>query len=80
MRDDDVAHLCFDNHENMTQQESTDLIALLIIVTKFMGRWGRGTGSWYVVRYLQETFTLRIENEPVNPGRGRRTRVESRRW
>jgi hypothetical protein len=31
MRDDDVAHLCFDNHENMTQQESTDLIALLTI-------------------------------------------------
>jgi hypothetical protein len=43
------------------------------IVTKFLGRWGRGTGSWYVVRYLRETFTLRVENEPVNPGRGRRT-------
>jgi hypothetical protein len=50
------------------------------IVTKFLGRWGRGTGSWYVVRYLWETFTLRVENEPVNPGRGRRTRVEGRRW
>jgi hypothetical protein len=39
------------------------------IVTKFLGRWGRGTGSWYVVRYLRETFTLRVKNEPVNPGR-----------
>jgi hypothetical protein len=32
-----------------------------------------------VVRYLRETFTLRVENEPVNSGRGRRTRVEGRR-
>ena len=31
MHDDDVAHLYFDNHENMTQQESADLIALLTI-------------------------------------------------
>jgi hypothetical protein len=56
------------------------LLPLLLIVTKFLGRWGRGTGSWYVVRYLRETFTLRVENEPVNPGRGRRTRIEGRRW
>jgi hypothetical protein len=48
-------------------------------VTKFLDRWGRGTGSWYVVRYLREIFTLRVENEPVNPGRGRRTWVEDRR-
>jgi hypothetical protein len=32
--------------------------------------------SWYVVCYLREIFTLQVENEPVNPGRGRRTRVE----
>jgi hypothetical protein len=50
------------------------------IVTKFLGRWGRGTGSRYVVRYLREIFTLRIENEPVNLGRGRRIWVEGRRW
>ena len=31
MHDDDVEHLYFDNHENMTQQESADLIALLTI-------------------------------------------------
>jgi hypothetical protein len=37
-------------------------------------------GSRYVVRYLREIFTLRVENEPVNLGRGRRTRVEGRRW
>jgi hypothetical protein len=48
------------------------------IVTKFLGRWGRGTGLRYVVRYLREIFTLMVENEPVNLGRGRRTgsRVE----
>jgi hypothetical protein len=50
------------------------------IVTKFLGRWGRGTGSRYVVRYSREIFTLWVENEPVNPGRGRRTRVKGRRW
>jgi hypothetical protein len=50
------------------------------IVTKFLGRWGWGTGSRYVVRYLREIFTLRVENEPVNLGRGRRTWVEGRRW
>jgi hypothetical protein len=50
------------------------------IVTKFLGRWGRDTGSRYVVRYSREIFTLRVENELVNPGRGRRTRVEDRRW
>jgi hypothetical protein len=32
-----------------------------------------------VVRYSREIFTLRVENEPVNPGRGRRTWVEGRR-
>jgi hypothetical protein len=47
------------------------------IVTKFLGR---GTGSRYVVRYLREIFTLRVENEPVNLGRDRRTQVEGRRW
>ena len=50
------------------------------IVTKFRGRWGRGMGSRNVVRYLREIFTLRVENEPVNPGRGQRTWVEGRRW
>jgi hypothetical protein len=61
-----------------TKQHVT--IKIVNIVTKFLGRWGRGTGSWYMVRYLRETFTLRVENEPVNPGRGRRTWVEGRRW
>ena len=42
-------------------------------ILKFLGRWGRDTGSRYVVRYSQEIFTLRVENEPVN-------RVEVRRW
>jgi hypothetical protein len=50
------------------------------IVTKFLGRWGRGTGSRYVVRYLREIFTRWVENELVNPGQGRRTWVEGRRW
>jgi hypothetical protein len=36
------------------------------VVTKFLGRWGRGTGSRYVIRYLREIFTLRVKNEPVN--------------
>jgi hypothetical protein len=27
---------------------------------------GRGTGLWYVLRYLRETFILRVENKPVN--------------
>ena len=39
----------------------------------FLGRWGPGMGSRYVVRYPREIFTLRVENEPVNMGRGRRT-------
>jgi hypothetical protein len=56
------------------------LMQLLTMVTEFLGRWSRCTGSQYVVRYLWEIFTLRIENEPVNPGQGRRTRVEGRRW
>jgi hypothetical protein len=55
-------------------------VGVQYIVTKFLGRWGRGTGSWYVERYLRDTFTLRVKNEPVNPGRGRRTRVEGRKW
>jgi hypothetical protein len=59
---------------------SVELLVVHCIVTKFLGRWGRGTGSRYVVRYSREIFTLRVENEPVNPGRGRRTRVEGRRW
>jgi hypothetical protein len=55
-------------------------ILVRTIVTKFLGRWGRGMGSRYVVRYLREIFTLRVENEPMNLGRGRRTQVEGRRW
>jgi hypothetical protein len=55
---------------------SNSSLCVWFIVTKFLGRWGRGTGSWYVVRYLRDTFTLRVKNEPVNPGRGRRTWVE----
>jgi hypothetical protein len=54
--------------------------SVISIVIKFLGRWGRGTGSRYVVRYSREIFTLRVENEPVNPGRGRQARVKGRRW
>jgi hypothetical protein len=37
-------------------------------------------GSRYVVCYSREIFTLYVENEPVNPDQGQRTRVEGRRW
>jgi hypothetical protein len=40
------------------------MLPVMCIVTKFLGRWGRGTGSRYVVRYSREIFTLRVENEP----------------
>jgi|UPI000221C9B1 hypothetical protein len=40
---------------------------------------GRGTGWWNVVRYLEEVFTLWVENEPVNLGRGQRIWLDGQR-
>jgi hypothetical protein len=47
---------------------------IVILSTKF------GRGIIPLNMLCRETFTLRVENKPVNPGRGRRTRVEGRRW
>jgi len=34
------------------------------IVTKFLGRWGRGTGSRYVVLYLREILDFGSKMNP----------------
>jgi hypothetical protein len=62
--------------ESMQDERESDgalatILDVLNIVTNFLGRWGRGTGSRYVVRYLREIFTLWVENKPVNLGWGR---------
>jgi hypothetical protein len=64
-----LASVSFSVHQQLIPRRVAPHI--LRIVTKFLGRWGRGTGSRYVVRYLREIFTLRVKNEPVNPGQGR---------
>jgi hypothetical protein len=38
--------------------------AFILIVTKFLGRWGRGTGSRYVVRYSREILHFGSKMNP----------------